>query len=111
MDKKDIGSKLKSLRKSKGMTQEQVAIKVGITRSTISNYEIGRRTPHLTELQQLAGVFGVGLEYFGVSNKDLAFELLARAKEVFDSNDIDHETKEELYHEFMKLYLNLKGAN
>lgn len=104
-----IGAKLRQLRQSRKMTQEQIAEKVDITRSTISNYEIGRRTPHLKDLSRLAAVFGVGLDYFGISAKDEALDLLARAKEVFESADISAETKEELYHEFMRLYLAMKG--
>ncbi|MGA4517374.1 helix-turn-helix domain-containing protein [Solibacillus silvestris] len=106
---KDIGRKLKQLRKNQRMTQEDVADRVNITRSTISNYEIGRRTPHLKDLQKLANVFGVGLDYFGISAKDEAIDLLERAREVFNSPDVDKITKEELYREFMKLYLNMKG--
>lgn len=90
------------------MTQEDVATKVGITRSTISNYEIGRRTPHLKDLQKLADVFNVGLDYFGISPKDEAIDLLERAREVFNNEAIDRFTKEELYQEFMQLYLDLK---
>ena len=103
-----IGKKLKQLRKSKGMTQEDVAQKVDITRSTISNYEIGRRTPNLNDLSALAGVFGVGLDYFGISPKDEAFDLIARAKEIFESDDVSFDTKESLYREMMKLYLQLE---
>ena len=103
-----IGKKLKQLRKSRGLTQEQVAEKVEITRSTISNYEIGRRTPHLKDLSALASVFGVGLDYFGISAKDEAFELIARAKEIFKSNEVPRETKESLYREMMKLYLEME---
>jgi hypothetical protein len=53
-------------------------------------------------------VIGVGLDYFGVTAKDEAFDLLARAKEVFEDRSISDETKEQLYHEFMKLYLKMK---
>lgn len=105
-----IGAKLRQLRQSKKLTQEEVAEKVDITRSTISNYEIGRRTPHLKDLQKLARVFGVGLDYFGVADKDEAFELLARAKEVFQSDEVPAIEKELLYQEFMKLYLNMKSG-
>ena len=104
-----IGAKLRQLRKSRDMTQEEVAERVDITRSTISNYEIGRRTPHLKDLSKLAAVFNVGLDYFGISAKDEAVDLLARAKEVFESPDVAPETKEEMYHEFMRLYLAMKG--
>lgn len=103
-----IGKKLKQLRKSKGWTQEQVAEKVDVTRSTLSNYEIGRRTPHLKDLSALAGVYGVGLDYFGIAKKDDAFDLIARAKEIFENKDVPRETKEALYREMMKLYLEME---
>jgi transcriptional regulator with XRE-family HTH domain len=106
-----IGLKIRQLRKNKRMTQQELADKLEVTRSTISNYEIGRRTPHLKDLQRIAVMFGVSIDYFGVTTQNEAFELLTRAKEVFESDEIAGETKEEIYHELMKLYLNLKGAN
>lgn len=103
-----IGKKLKQLRKARHLTQEQVSEKVNISRSTISNYEIGRRTPHLKDLSSLASVFGVGLDYFGISEKDEAFDLIARARNIFECSDVPQETKEQLYREMMKLYLNME---
>lgn len=105
---KEIGSKLKHLRKTRKFTQQEIADKVDIKRSTISNYEIGRRTPHLKDLQKLATAFGVGLDYFGIQDTDEVFDVLARAKEVFINEEISNIEKEELYLEFMKLYINLK---
>lgn len=102
-----IGSKLKTLRKGQKMTQQYVADKVGITRATLSNYEINRRTPDLRTLQKLADCFGVGLDYFGIATADEVLELLARAKEVFASDVISEERKREVHDELMKLYLKL----
>ena len=89
------------------MTQQYVADKVGITRATLSNYEINRRTPDLKTLRKLAECYGVGLDYFGVATADEVLELLARAKEVFES-DISIERKREIHDEIMKLYLHVK---
>lgn len=104
----NIGNKIKNLRKSRKMTQEDFASKIGVSRSTLSCYEIGQRTPSLKTLQEIAEIFGIGLDYFGLSATDEAFDLLARAKEVFADDKISDETKEELYHEFMRLYLKIK---
>ena len=104
----NIGEKIKVLRKSRKMTQEDFSQKIGVSRSTLSCYEIGQRTPSLKTLQEIAEIFGIGLDYFGLSATDEAFDLLARAKEVFESDKVSIETKEELYHEFMKLYLKIK---
>lgn len=103
-----IGNKLKTLRKSQRLTQQAVADRIGITRATISNYEINRRTPSLKELQKMADFFGVGLDYFGISAADEVLDLLARAKEVFENDAISKEKKEDLYKELMRLYLNIK---
>lgn len=107
MNDKSIGAKLKILRKGRRLTQEQLAERLGVNRATISNYEISRRSPSLKELKRYAEFYGVGLDYFGVSTKDEVFDLLTRAKEVFASEEISKEQKEELYKELLKLYLSM----
>jgi transcriptional regulator with XRE-family HTH domain len=102
-----IGAKLKILRKGRKLTQEQLAEKLGVNRATISNYEIGRRLPNLNDLKRFAEFYGVGLDYFGVVSKDEMFDLLSRARDVFESDAISKEQKEEIYREIMKLYLKM----
>lgn len=102
-----IGHKLKSLRKGRKLTQQELADKMKITRATVSNYEVGRRSPHLSELKRFADFYGVGLDYFGIAPTDEVFDLLSRAKEVFKSESVPKEKKEELYKELMKLYLSI----
>lgn len=108
---RELGIKLKSLRKAKGLTQQQVADQFDLSRTTISNYEIGRRKPTINELQAFAEFYGVGLEHFGVAGttKDELIDLLARAKKVFQDNDIPIEKKEAVYKELMRLYLELEA--
>ena len=104
----NIGDKLKTLRKGRKLTQDQIADHFGISRGAVSNYEIGRRNPSITELQAFAEFYGVPLDYFGESTqKDELFDLLSRAKVIFKDENVSRETKEELYREFMKLYLEL----
>ena len=105
--KSDICNKLKKLRKQKKVTQQELADHIGLNRATISNYEVGRRTPHLPELQLFADYFGVGLDYFGVATKDEVFDTLSRAKDVFENKNIPKSEKEKLYKELMRLYLSL----
>lgn len=103
-----IGKKIKKLRKSLKLTQEDFAAKINVSRSTLSCYEVGQRTPSMKTLQEIAHICGVGLDFFGLGSKDEAFDLLARAKDVFESENVPTETKEELYYEFMQLYLAMK---
>lgn len=101
-----IGKKLRILRKTKGYTQQQLADLLGVQRATVSNYEVGRRSPHIKELERIAEFLGVNLEYFGVSNDDLT-DLVAKARVVFDDDDIPLEEKTKAYKEILKLYLEL----
>jgi transcriptional regulator with XRE-family HTH domain len=102
----EIGNKIKILRKVRGLTQTQLADKLEVGRATISNYEIGRRSPHLKELERIASVLGVGLDYFGVAKSDIT-DLIARAKVLFNDTNISPEEKEKAYKEIMKIYLDL----
>lgn len=104
----NIGIKLKILRKGRQLTQQELADKLEVNRATISNYEIGRRTPSLSELKRFAAFYGVGLDYFGVVSTDEVFELLSRAKEILQNDEISKETKQGIYEEIMKLYLKIK---
>lgn len=104
-----IGKRLKTLRKSQGKTQQQTADDLKINRSTLSNYESGRRRPSLDDLRTLADYYGVNLNYFGVKSTDEMAELLARACEIFKSNEISNEKKDALYLQLAQLYFDIKS--
>ena len=59
----DFGKKLKDLRKQSGMTQQQLADKLGITKSVVSYYELSERTPSPDVLKDLALIFRVSADY------------------------------------------------
>lgn len=99
MNDLNIGKKLKTLRKGRKLTQEEAAEKMGVSRCTVSNYECGRRFPHLNELKRMAEFYNVGLDYFGVVSTDEATEIVARAKRLFENPDVPQEKKEELFME------------
>lgn len=107
--KNEIGEKLRALRKSQGMTQGEFAEKVGFNRSTYAGYEIGRRTPSITDLKRIAAICGVTLDYFGVvlASKEEITDILTRSRKIFANESIPTEEKEELYKEIMRLYLTL----
>lgn len=102
-----IGGKIKALRLGRGLTQQQLADKLNINRSTISNYENGNREPRLNELTAIAEALGVSTDIFGIVAKDEAFELMQRAKAIFENPAIEKSKKEEIYKELMRLYLSL----
>ena len=57
-----IGDNLRQLRMEKGMTQNQAAEELGVTRQAVSSYEAGRTRPDIDTLMRLAEVYGVCLE-------------------------------------------------
>ena len=106
LDNEKIGKKIKILRTDRGLTQQQLADLLGCKRATVSNYEVGRRSPHITELERIAKVLHVSLDYFGVKGNEIN-ELLSRAQYVFSSDDISAKEKSKVYKEIMRLYLDL----
>lgn len=56
-----INETLRQLRLDRGMTQEQVAELVGLTRQAVSSYEAGRTQPGVDILERLADVYEVEL--------------------------------------------------
>jgi len=66
-----FGERLQTLRKSKGLSQKQVADAVGISASVISNYESSERTPSLENLIALAGFYRCSTDYLlGLEKSD-----------------------------------------
>ena len=59
----DFATQLKTLRKSKGVTQKQLAQAVGASERGIQSYEIGERKPAFDQLLALADYFDVSLDY------------------------------------------------
>lgn len=59
----DCSDKLKSLRKAKGLTQLQVANRIGVTKAMISAYETCAKAPSLDVLIRLARFYGVTVDY------------------------------------------------
>lgn len=58
-----LGEILANLRKSKGLSQEQLAAELDLTRQTISKWELNQSTPDINYLAQLSDFFGVSTDY------------------------------------------------
>ena len=60
---RSIGERIKSLRKALGLSQEQLASKIGNTVKSIQRYESGKFRPDVYNLIQLATFFDVSVDY------------------------------------------------
>lgn len=61
---KYIGNKIRSFRKEKNLTAEDLANKLGISRATITRYETGVRNTNQDVLYRLADILGVSINDF-----------------------------------------------
>ena len=59
----DFQNIFKRLRNSCGLTQAEMAEKLGISRSTIGMYETGAREPDFETLEKIADFFNVDIDY------------------------------------------------
>lgn len=58
----DIGARIKSLRLSHSMTQEQLAQKLGVSAQAVSKWESGTNMPDIQLLPDLSVIFGVTID-------------------------------------------------
>ena len=58
----EIGNKISELRKKSGLSQEELADKVGVARQTISKWELGETSPDLKQSKELSKIFNVSLD-------------------------------------------------
>lgn len=104
-----LGQKIKELRKSRHLKQDDLAEVLGLSRGQISNLEHDRRSLNLKQLQTLCDYFKIDMDYFGISpTAEESISLLERAKLLFESDKVSKETKDDLYLALMQVYLNSK---
>ena len=58
----EFGNKLYEMRKEKGLSQEELASRLEVTRQTVSKWELGDSTPDLDKLVLLAELFEISLD-------------------------------------------------
>lgn len=58
----NIGDKLVELRKKKGLSQEDLAEKLNVTRQTISKWELNETSPNISQAKEISRLFNVSLD-------------------------------------------------
>jgi transcriptional regulator with XRE-family HTH domain len=67
----DYSNKFKHLRSHFGLTQQQLADKAGISRSVLSQIEIGNQKPTLDTIGNIARIYNIPYSYFFEENEVL----------------------------------------
>ena len=75
-----LGEKLKEIRKRFGLSQEQLAEIMNVSRQTITKWENDGGTPDVTNLQELSKVFGITVDY--LLNDENGLPALSMTKEL-----------------------------
>ena len=58
-----LAERIKTLREQAGMSQEKLAKRLGITRSSVNAWEMGISTPSTQYIAERAGLFRVSADY------------------------------------------------
>ncbi len=65
----NVAERIQSLRKAKGMSQEQLGEALGVSRQAVSKWESGQSTPDIDNIIQMSRVFGVTTDYLLTGNE------------------------------------------
>ena len=96
MDQIKIGGFLKDLRKEKGITQEQLAEKLGVSGRTISRWETGNNMPDISLLVEIAEFFDVSIPEI-IKGERKSEDMKEETKEVAETmSDYARAEKEQL---------------
>jgi len=86
-----LGERIKEQRELRGLSQKELADKINVSASIVSNYENGERSPSLESLMALARTFQCTTDYL------LGFEKLEKDK-VLDVSMLSDEQRKLLQH-------------
>ena len=92
----NIGERIIQLRKQKNLSQQELADKIGASRTIIGNYERNANTPSIEVLLKLAKVFDVSVDFL-IWEGELASYDKAVLKRMEDIKRLDPDTQKHLF--------------
>lgn len=96
-----LGDQIKRLRRERKLTQKQLADRLEVDQSTVSNYEQNRKLPDIHMLTKIAEFFNVTLDSLVTARNNSAHELTAEQKAVYKTVSDDNKiTLEDLKNKF-----------
>ena len=82
-----FGAKLQSIRKIEGLSQDELALKIGVSQKTISSWETDRTSPSISDLDKLCNLFGVGMNFFSEIETRVTKPVFAPDPRYWDESD------------------------
>ncbi|SKA89083.1 Helix-turn-helix [Clostridium sp. USBA 49] len=117
----NLGSTIKAYRLSKKITLKELAEKVGITASFLSDIENNKKQPSVETLGKLAEAFNIPLYmlFKDTSNEEISKKIdekplnqnsfILQAEALFLSDNLTKEDKEAIFKDITDLYWKAKG--
>lgn len=128
----NFGNKIKHLRKEAGLSQEDLAAKLGISQKSICNYENNTRFPRgQNVIKGLADIFNISVDYlitdtddttskenifissakdeFRYKGKNEAEMLIERTAAVLAGGELSEEDKDAFFQSITQLYFDAKN--
>lgn len=99
-----VGERIRSARKSAGLTQKQLGEKCGIAEPTIRRYELGKLNPKLETLKKIAAALNISTLYFMELSDEEDSNSLERAKEDYKKRIEDLQWEEITVNAFNVIY-------
>lgn len=97
-----IGERLSFLRKERGMTQQELAEALELTKYTISSYEADKTAPNDEIKVAIAKLFNVSLDYLlGLIDEPISYDRLEHAVMLPEHYSQEFREQVELYVEFL----------
>lgn len=102
-----IGQRIKDMRKTYNMTQQELGEKLNVTKVSICCYEKGTRSPSLDTLIDLSNLFKVNLDYFVgndsfvISDTDADYGIKMSNEEINIIKELRKNTYDNLYNKLI----------
>lgn len=79
----NLGNKITELRKKKSLSQEELAELLGVTRQTISKWELSVTTPDINQAKKLSNIFNISLDELTDNNvNDILVEKVSNTEKL-----------------------------
>ena len=79
----EFGKRLRELRENRGLTQDELAKELGVTKGAVSNWEKNVRKPKSTEMMEaIADFFNVDMNYLYGMNYDIETDVNEMLKQL-----------------------------
>lgn len=74
-----FGEKLKEARRDAGMSQEELSVKIGVSRSAVAKWETDKGLPDIQNLKTIAAILNISLDYLLDDGKKLELSVTREA--------------------------------